>query len=312
MVTPAVSGPYDLGNAVVRVKVYVNPVTAQITAVSDPFPQILEGIPLRIRSVQLELDRQNFTLNPTNCDPFAVGVTAFGDEGSTGVASHHFQVGNCAALDFGPDLGLAARGNTGRRGHPALQAVVQRGPDEANLRRIIVAMPNTVILDNSHIGTVCTRVQFAADNCPEGSVIGSAIVKTPLLDQPLSGPVLLRSSNHELPDLVLALTGQFEIELVGRIDSTKRGGLRTSFENLPDAPFTSAVVDLLGGRKGLLQNSKDLCKSAKRASVQLIGQNGKRIVRKTKLRSACGSNAKRKRPRGQRRAAHVLQRRKAA
>lgn len=312
VVTPAVSGPYDLGNAVVRVKVYVDPVTAQITAISDPFPQILEGIPLRIRSILLALDRQNFTLNPTNCDPFAVAATAFGDEGSTGLASQHFQVGNCSALAFGPALELSVRGNTRRRGHPALHAVVRRGPDEANIRQIVVAMPNTEILDNSHIDTICTRVQFAADNCPEGSVIGSATVKTPLLDEPLSGPVLLRSSSHKLPDLVIALTGQFDIELVGRIDSTKRGGLRTSFENLPDAPFTSAVVDLQGGKKGLLQNSEDLCKTAKRASVKLIGQSGKRIGQLTELRSSCGSEAKRKRHRGHRRAAPVLQRRKAA
>jgi hypothetical protein len=312
VVTPAVSGPYDLGNAVVRVGVDVDPVSAQITAISDPFPRILDGIPLRIRSVLLTLDRPNFTLNPTNCDPFAVATTAFGDEGSTGFASQHFQVGNCSALDFAPSLGLSVRGNTRRRGHPALHAVLRRGPDEANLRQVVVAMPNTEVLDNAHIDTICTRIQFAADKCPEGSVIGSATVVTPLLDQPLSGPVLLRSSSHKLPDLVIALTGQFDIELVGRIDSTKQGGLRTTFEGLPDAPFTSAVIDLEGGRKGLLQNSEDLCKTTKRASVKLIGQSGKRISRMAELKSSCGSEARRKRHRGHRRAAHVLRRRKAA
>ena len=97
-------------------------------------------------------------------------------------------------------------------------------------------MPNNEILDNAHLDTICTRVQFAAHACPAGSVIGSATVETPLLGQPLSGPVVLRSSSHELPDLVLDLRGQLNIELVGRIDSSDKGGLRATFDSVPDAP----------------------------------------------------------------------------
>jgi hypothetical protein len=193
--------------------------------------------------------------------------------------------------------------------------VVTRGPGQANLKRIVLTMPNNEILDNAHLDTICTRVQFAADACPEGSVIGSATVETPLLGQPLSGPVVLRSSSHELPDLVLDLRGQLNIELVGHIDSSDAGGLRTTFDTVPDAPFTRAVVDLLGGRKGLLQNTENLCKAKKRATVELVGQSGRSSDSQLRLTSSCGKGSQRphrKHRRKQRRAAQALHSRKAA
>ena len=117
---------------------------------------------------------------------------------------------------------------------------------DANIKRTVVAMPKDLILDNSHIKTVCTRVQFAAGSCPSGSEVGQAMVTTPLLDAPLSGPVYLRSSNHSLPDLVVALKGQFDIELVGQVGSTKAGGLRTVFDSVPDAPVSRFELNLYG------------------------------------------------------------------
>ncbi len=119
------------------------------------------------------------------------------------------------------------------------------------------------------------------------------MAETPLLDQPLRGPVYLRSSSHKLPDLVVDLHGQFDIELSARIDSAKSGGLRARFEGVPDAPVSKFVLDMKGGSKGLLQNSRDLCKIGKRATVKLIGQNGKRDNPRTKLQTRCGSKASR-------------------
>ena len=314
VVTPAVSGPYDLGNVVDRVRVFVDPVTAQITAMSDPIPLIMDGVPLRVRTVQINLNRPHFTLNPTNCDPFAVSATVFGDQGGIANPSQRFQVGNCAALPFAPKFSIKLRGSTKRRGHPALHTVLTRNPGEANLKRIVLAMPNNEILDNAHLDTICTRVQFSAHACPAGSVIGSATVDTPLLGQPLAGPVVLRSSSHELPDLVLALRGQLNIELVGRIDSSDKGGLRATFDTLPDAPFTRAVVDLEGGNKGLLQNSEDLCKAKRKAKIKLIGQSGRTTDTQARLTSSCGKgkSAHRKHRRKHRRTAHALHSKRAA
>jgi hypothetical protein len=293
VVVPAVSGPYDLGNVAVRVAVSVNPVTAQVTAVSDPLPQILEGIPLRARSIRIDLNRPGFALNPTNCDPFSVDATISGDEGGSANAKSHFQAANCAGLSFDPKLNIKLKGSTKRRGHPALRAVLKTAAGESNLSKVTVVMPKNELLDNAHIGTVCTRVQFAANACPPDSVYGTATAKTPLLDQPLTGNVYLRASEHKLPDLVADLHGQFNIEVSARIDSVKGAGLRARFETVPDAPVSEFVLEMAGGKKGLLVNSGNLCKADRGAEQDLVGQNGAAVDRKVKLQSACGSKASR-------------------
>ncbi|HLM19956.1 MAG TPA: hypothetical protein VK390_00350, partial [Propionibacteriaceae bacterium] len=144
IVVPAVSGPYDLGTVAVRVATHVHPVTAQLTTVSDPIPQILEGIPLRLRTVHVDLDRPNFTLNPTNCNPFSVGLGILGDEGGLASPSAFYQVANCAVLNFSPELDLKLRGSTKRRGHPAVQATLRAARGEANIRSAVVVMPKTL------------------------------------------------------------------------------------------------------------------------------------------------------------------------
>ena len=144
--------------------------------------------------------------------------------------------------------------------------VVGVQPQESDLLRRV---RRDRVLDQSRVGNVCTRVQFAADACPPNSIYGTATARTPLLDQPLTGNVYLRSSRHNLPDLVADLEGQIDIELSGRIDSAKTGGLRARFETIPDAPVTSFVLDMEGGKQGLLQNSRNLCKADKMATQRL-------------------------------------------
>jgi hypothetical protein len=294
VVVPAVSGPYDLGNVTVRAGINVDPVTAQVSTVSDQIPQILEGIRLRLRTIMINLDRPGFTLNPTDCSPFTVNTTSFGSEGGQSPWSSHFQVANCANMGFGPKLGLKLKGSTKRRGHPALQATLTPNPGDANLARAQVTMPKTLLLDQTHIGTVCTRVQFASRSCPPDSIYGSATAETPLLDQPLSGPVYLRSGDNKLPDLVADLRGQFDVELAGKIDTPKGGGLRTTFASVPDTPVTKFVLTLEGGKQGLLVNSSNLCKGTHRAKIQMDGQNGARSTTRKKLKTGCGGAASKK------------------
>jgi hypothetical protein len=293
-VVPAVSGPYDLGSVGVRAAIHIDPVTAQLSTVSDPIPTILEGVPLRVRETLVNLDRPNLIVNPTNCDPFAIDATVFGDEGAQASFHPRFQVANCAELAYAPQLALRLSGGVRRRGHPAITATFRAPPGQANSRRIAVTLPKGELLDNSHIGTVCTRVAFAAKNCPAGSQIGTVTVATPLLDQPLTGSIYLRSSSHELPDLALDLDGQIDVEASARVDSFK-GGLRTTFETVPDVPLGTVTLHLLGGSKGLLQNSEPLCGRSKKATVRMVGQNGMVVNRKTKLQVNCGSTARRKR-----------------
>jgi hypothetical protein len=294
VVVPAVSGPYDLGNVAVRVALDVDPGSAEITAISDPLPQILDGIPLRLRSIRLKIDRPDFVLNPTNCDPFAVGTTSKGSEGGTSTTSVPFQVANCADLSYAPKLALRLSGGIQRRGHPVIRATFTAAPGEANTRGVSVTLPKGEQLDSEHLDTVCTRVAFAAGDCPAGSVIGRAEASSPLLDQPLTGSVYLRSSDHQLPDMVLDLRGQVNIEVSAQVDSVD-GRLRTTFKDVPDVPISKLVLNLAGGKKGLLINSEPLCVAKKKATVKTTGQNGVVHRSKSPLQTSCGSRAKRKR-----------------
>jgi hypothetical protein len=293
-VIPAVSGPYDLGNVSVRVAVFVDPVTGQVTTVSDPLPQIIGGIPLRTRLVRISLDRPDFALNPTNCDPFAIKATIMGDEGGVASPEQPFQVANCDKLSYGPKLALKLSGGLRRRGHPALHAVLTTGPGEANTRNIAVTLPKGELLDNAHIGTVCTRPDFVAGKCPSGSVLGHAEVASPLLDQPLEGTAYLRSSSNRLPDLVIDLKGQVDFAAAARIDSVK-GRLRATFDTVPDVPLGRVTLDLMGGKRGILTNSEALCGVRKSATVRMSGQNGAVLNTTTRVQAPCGSPPRHKR-----------------
>jgi hypothetical protein len=292
VLTPAVAGPFDLGTVVVRNRVYVNPKTAQITVVSDPIPTILQGIPLDVRDIRVGIDRPNFTLNPTNCEPMAITAQVTGVSGAVANLSNRFQVGDCAALGFKPRLQLQLHGGTRRAAYQRLTATVSARSGDANIARAAVTLPHSEFLAQEHIRTVCTRVQFAAHSCPKGSIYGKARAVTPLLDQPLEGPVYLRSSDNPLPDLVVALKGPdsqpIEIELAGRTDSV-HGGIRNTFDVVPDAPVSKFTLQLFGGKKSLIVNSRDLCKGPKqRATANFTGHNGKVRYFRPVVENDCG------------------------
>ena len=303
VVIPAVSGPYDLGNVAVRVQVLVDKETARVSTISDPLPQIIEGIPLRGRLVQVNIDRPNFAVNPTNCARFSTDATVLGDEGGSAEFSRHYQASNCGILKFAPELDIDLVGSSKRRGHPALHATLKARRGDANLAFAQVKMPSNFLLDQSHIGTVCTRPQVASDTCPAASQYGTATAVSPLLDDPLKGNVYLVSSNNELPDLLVMLKGQVDFNLRAKVDSVK-GAIRTTFEAAPDVPVSSFTLKMLGGSKGLLVNSKSVCGLRGRdirAAVRFRGQNGMTLAPRPKLGSSCGKGQRRKK---QKRAAH--------
>jgi hypothetical protein len=291
---PAQAGPFDLGTVVTRAGIYVDPETTQVRVRSDPLPQILEGVPVTYRTIHVDVNRPGFTLNPTSCAAMSVRARVVSFEGVVANPSSPFQVGSCASLPFKPRLALSLKGSTKRRGHPALRAVLRAAPGDANIAKAVVALPHSEFLAQEHIRTICTRVQFAAGTCPAGSVYGHARAISPLLDQPLEGPVYLRSSSNPLPDLVADLNGAIRIVLVGRIDSVN-GGIRTSFDMVPDAPVSKFVLSMEGAKKGLLVNSRNLCTSTSRASVSLVAQSGKTARQRPALRDGCSKNKKKRR-----------------
>jgi hypothetical protein len=276
-VVPAVAGPFDLGVQVVRTALYVDPATARVTARTDSLPKLIEGIPLRLRDIRIALDRPGFALNPTSCAVHAVHARALGSHGAVADLASRFQLGNCGALGFEPKLAFRLKGGTGRGAHPALKAVLKARPGDANISRAAVSLPGSAFLDQGHIRTICTRVQFAQGACPPGSVYGHAKAWSPLLAQPLEGPVYLRSSDNNLPDMVAHLRGQISVEVAGRIDSV-RGRIRNTFEVVPDAPVSRFALTLKGARKGLIVNSRNTCRGDNRALVRMRAHNGRRLT----------------------------------
>ena len=308
VVAPGLAGPYDLGNVVVRAALYVDPDTTKVKAVSDPFPTVLHGVILRVRDVRLRVDRPQTTINPTSCAQKQVGGEITGVGGSIFTTADDslfttatpFQVGSCGDLLFKPKLDLRLFGGTRRGAHPKFRATVKFPPGGANTAFASVALPRSEFLDQAHIGTVCTRVQFAASACPAASIYGTVSAKTPLLDEELKGNIYLRSSNNKLPDVVAAFRGgRIDANLVGRVDSVN-GGIRNTFDFVPDVPVTSATFSFFGGKKGLLVNSRNICKGQPKATAVFKGQNGDEVTLRPKMQAACAKAKKSKRAKRQR------------
>ncbi len=314
-IVPAVAGPFDVGTVVTQEALALDPETAQAQvdgSHSDPIPHILAGIPLKVRDIRVYVDRPDFTLNPTSCDPEAFGAQLWGGgldvfnsaDDSPVSLSARFQAANCALLGLKPRLAINLKGGTKRGAHPALKAVVTPRGGDANFAGAAVTLPHSAFLDQAHIRTICTRVQFAEGGgngagCPAGAIYGQARAWSPLLDEALEGPVFLRSSNHNLPDLVVALHGLVDIDLAARIDSVN-GGIRSSFESIPDAPVSRFVLEMQGGKKGLIVNSTNLCKSTNRAKAKLTGQNGKVDDTKPAVKNSCKKGKHKKGHKGHR------------
>jgi hypothetical protein len=313
-INAATVGPFDLGTIVIRSAFAVDERTAQLeidASASDPIPHIIDGIPVHLREVRVFMDRPEFTHNPSSCEAAKLISTLTGSgarfddvsDDSSATVSRHFQLLNCLTLDFRPKLGMRLRGGSRRGAHPSLRATfAARGPQDSNLKRIEVNMPRQLFLAQNHIRTVCTRVQFAANRCPGGSVYGKAVAYTPLLDEPLRGSVYLRSSSNKLPDLVTSLhSGAIRIVLEGRIGPSKAGGIQAFFDNLPDAPIDRFVMTLAGGKRGLLVNSANICEAPPVATISALAQNNIGAKFSSKLRGQCGGKGKKK-GKGKRRA----------
>ncbi len=107
-----------------------------------------------------------------------------------------------------------------------------------------------------------------------------------MLDEPLKGLVYLRSSDNPLPDLVAALRGTIDFNLIGRVDSV-RGGIRNTFDFVPDAPVETFTLTMQGGKKGLLINSRNLCKKTYRATAEFNAHSGDAITLRPPMQNSC-------------------------
>jgi hypothetical protein len=270
VVVPALAGPFDLGSVVVRQALYIDPNTAQVTAVSDPFPTILDGIPLRIRRVDVNIDRPSFTLNPTSCEPMAITGNLVSTGGLTAPVSSRFQASGCRELPFKPHFSASTQGKTSKLNGASLTVKVSQKPGEANIHKVTLQLPIALPSRLTTLQKACTEAQFNANpaGCPEGSFIGTATAHTPLLNAPLTGPAILVSHGGAgFPDVEFLLQGEgVHITLDGKTD-IKKGITFSRFETVPDAPISSFETVLPEGPHSVLAAFGNLCSLTKTVTV---------------------------------------------
>jgi hypothetical protein len=289
IVTPAVAGPFNLGTVVVRASIAVNPSTGALTVVSDPLPQYVDGVQLRLRRINVEVNRPGFMLNPTSCAQQAVGATITAAQGASSTISTPFEVGGCASLPFSPSFSASTQAKTSKANGASLTITVKSAPGQANIGKVDVQLPKALparlipTLQNA-----CTEAQFNTNpaGCPADSFVGTATAVTPILNAPLSGPAILVShGGAAFPDLEFLLQGENGVEIVLDGKTDIKGGITYSkFESVPDAPISSFVTTLPEGPHSILAApSGNLCGKSLVMPTTITAQNGKQIIQKTKI-----------------------------
>ncbi len=248
IVTPAKAGPFNLGDIATRAALRVSPDTGAATVESDPLPQSVDGIPLRLKTVQVDLDRPGFMLAPTNCSQLQITGTVTGalPDGTAGAAapvSVPYAVTGCKARPFKPSLTASTKGQTSKLNGASLTVRVAQKPGEANIRRVDLQLPKILPARNGTLHKACTEAQFDTNpaGCPEGSFIGTAAAHTPILSQPLQGPAILVShGGAAFPDVEFVLQGEgVTVVLDGKTFIDKQGFTYSHFETVPDVPISS-------------------------------------------------------------------------
>ncbi|HSY40074.1 MAG TPA: hypothetical protein VLA79_11120, partial [Polyangia bacterium] len=303
IVNPAKAGPFDLGKVIVRAKIDVNPETAALTITTDtegPYkiPTIIDGIPLEIRHVNVNINRPGFTFNATNCSPLAVTGSLTSSEGSSSSLSVPYQVTNCAVLAFKPKLTASTQGKTSRANGASLTVKLgyPAGPYDANIARVKVELPKKLPSRLTTLQKACTAAVFEANpaNCPAASIIGHATATTPVLPVPLTGPAIFVShGNESFPSLVIVLQGYgVTVHLVGSTFISKSGITSSTFKTVPDVPVGTFELTLPEGPYSALAANGNLCNAKLTMPTEFVGQNGALIKTTTKIQASGCPKAK--------------------
>ncbi len=299
VIVPALAGPFDLGTVVVRQALYIDRNDGHVTDVSDPLPTILQGIPLRIKSVSVTLDRPSFTFNPTSCEPKTISAIATSIGGAHATLTSHFQAVNCANLPFKPTFAASTKGNASKKNGAALVVKVTSSPGQANIAKTRLVLPKALPSRLTTIQKACVDSVFESNPaaCPEGSNIGMATVHTPILSGPLSGPgYLVSHGSAAFPDVEFVLQGEgITLILDGQTD-IKKGITTSTFNSVPDAPVTSFEANLPEGPHSALTSNVAQSKNFSLCGAKLVmpttitGQNGAVIQQNTKIPvQGCGT-----------------------
>jgi uncharacterized repeat protein (TIGR01451 family) len=292
VVTPAVAGPFNLGDITVRSKIDVNPSTAAVTIESDPFPTIIKGVPVQLKQLNVTVDRAGFEFNPTNCSPMSISGAMTGSQGASVWVSYPFQVTNCAALPFKPTLTATTKGNSTKANGASLLVKVTSAPGQANISKTSLIFPIALPSRLTTIQKACLAAVFEANPaaCDEGSNIGTAIVHTPVLKSPLSGPAYLVShGGAAFPDVEFVLQGEGITLVLDGQTNIKKSITSSTFNAVPDAPVTTFETTLPEGPHSALTSNVaaskkySLCGANLEMPTTITGQNGVVIKQETKI-----------------------------
>jgi hypothetical protein len=291
IVTNAQAGPLSLGRVVIRARIDIDPATAELTITTDPLPQIVLGVPLRIQLVSLALDRPDFILNPTSCDVQQVDATVAGTVGTSARVSNRFALTACKGLAFKPKLDASTNAHTSLAGGASLDVKLTSPKAEpgtqANIAQVKLTLPKQFSTRLTALQSACLQATFDADpaSCPAASVIGIARARAPLLLGPLMGPVYLVTRGHDaLPSPIVVVQGQgVTLELRGSTTIGKAGTASIAFDAIPDVPMESLEVYMPRGPRSLLDAGTSLCALGKTVTVkrEILRRAGGRTVRRT-------------------------------
>ncbi len=287
IVTPAKAGPFNLGNVVVRASIHVDPHTSALTVTSDPLPQIIDGVPLRIQTVNVTIDRPGFMFNPTNCAQQQITGTISSAQGAAVGVSAPFAAAGCKNLPFKPQFSASTTGKTSKALGAALKVkITSAGLGQANIAKVDVEIPKALPTQLKTLNKACTEAQFNSNpaDCPPASDIAQVTVHTPLLNSPLKGPAYLVShGNAAFPDVEMVLQAEGVELVIDGHTQIKQGVTYSHFETVPDAPFTSFEFNSPQGRLALFTANGDLCHRKLMMPVTMRGQNGAVIKQTTKI-----------------------------
>jgi hypothetical protein len=284
VIVPALAGPFDLGTVVIRQALFIDPSDSHVTDASDPFPTILKGIPLRIKRVSVTLDRPEFTFNPTSCEQKIVNATVTSIGGAHAAVSSRFQAAGCQSLPFSPEFSASTQGHTSKVNGASLHVRIGFHAGQANIHKVELTIPNSLPSRLTTLQKACTEAQFNSNpaGCPGASLIATAVAHTPLLPDPLSGPVYFVShGGAAFPDTEMVLQGDnVTLLLVGHTD-IKKGITYSRFETVPDAPVSSFEFTAPEGPYSIFAANANLCQVEVRMPTKITAQNGAVLTQST-------------------------------
>jgi hypothetical protein len=295
-VVRAIAGPYDLGTVIVRQSLFVNPNDGHITVTGDQLPRILDGVPIRLRSARVNVNRSGFAFNPTACGPKRATGRLHSTQGvGASIKAPPVQITRCARLAFKPKLTmrLTGRRQTVEGRHPGVRAVLKHRFGQSNIRHTKVTLPLSLALDPENARGLCSYEKGLAAKCPAKSRIGRARVFSPVLNRSLKGRVFFvkgvrfgptGNRIRTLPTLLVKLRGEVRINLRAQTSVDGRGRLVTRFSETPDLPVKRLQMLLKGGKGGILvvTTSRGICGRKQVARLRMTGHSGK--VKKDRLR----------------------------